>query len=80
MFVHIVQCFLISNIFFVVCDDNCKDASVDPANGLLVCTISGHCFDRLMSPSDEMDQDAVRKEYLLIFILFSWSGNLTFNS
>ncbi|KAL1834694.1 F-box protein SKIP31 [Daucus carota subsp. sativus] len=45
-----------------VCDDNCKDASVDPANGLLVCTISGHCFDRLMSPSDEMDQDADQQQ------------------
>lgn len=45
-----------------VCDDNCKDASVDPANGVLVCTISGHCFDRLLSPSDEMDQDTDQQQ------------------
>lgn len=36
-----------------VCDDTCKDASADPTSGLLVCTISGHCFERLMSPADE---------------------------
>jgi len=31
---------------------------MDPTNELLVCTISGHCFDRLLSPS-EMEPDAV---------------------
>ncbi|KAH7519147.1 F-box protein SKIP31 [Ziziphus jujuba] len=40
-----------------VCDDTCREAVMDPTNGLLVCTISGHCFDRLLSPA-EMEQDA----------------------
>ncbi|XP_063946240.1 F-box protein SKIP31 isoform X2 [Daucus carota subsp. sativus] len=39
-----------------VCDDTCKDASADLTNGLLVCPISGHCFERLMSPAEELDQ------------------------
>lgn len=39
-----------------VCDDTCREVILDPANELLVCTISGHCFDRLLSPSEiEMD-------------------------
>ncbi|KAH6790985.1 hypothetical protein C2S51_005991 [Perilla frutescens var. frutescens] len=40
-----------------VCDDTCKDVIMDPTNELLVCTISGRCFDRLLSP-DEMEPDA----------------------
>ncbi|KAF3454203.1 hypothetical protein FNV43_RR04650 [Rhamnella rubrinervis] len=40
-----------------VCDDTCREAVMDPTNELLVCTISGHCFDRLLSP-DEMEPDA----------------------
>ncbi|XP_027079656.1 F-box protein SKIP31 isoform X1 [Coffea arabica] len=40
-----------------VCDDTCKEVVADPANELLVCTISGRCFDRLLSPS-EMEPDA----------------------
>lgn len=43
---------------FSVCDDTCREAVMDPTNELLVCTISGHCFDRLLSPA-EMEQDAV---------------------
>lgn len=35
-----------------VCDDTCKEVILDPDNELLVCTISGHCFDRLLSPSE----------------------------
>ncbi|KAL8101715.1 hypothetical protein AgCh_033562 [Apium graveolens] len=45
-----------------VCDDTCKDASADLTNGLLVCTISGHCFERLMSPTDEVDQDTDQQQ------------------
>ncbi|KAK6934076.1 F-box domain [Dillenia turbinata] len=41
-----------------VCDDTCREVVFDPANGHLVCTISGHCFDRLLSPA-EMELDAV---------------------
>lgn len=39
-----------------VCDETCKEVVLDPADELLVCTISGHCFDRLLSPS-EMEPD-----------------------
>lgn len=39
-----------------VCDDTCKEVVLDPSNELLVCTISGHCFDRLLSPA-EMEPD-----------------------
>lgn len=35
-----------------MCDDTCKEVVLDPDNELLVCTISGHCFDRLLSPSE----------------------------
>ncbi|KAK6782807.1 hypothetical protein RDI58_020603 [Solanum bulbocastanum] len=39
-----------------VCDDTCREVVSDPINGLLVCTISGHCFDRMLSPSEiELD-------------------------
>ncbi|KAK8510095.1 hypothetical protein V6N13_103694 [Hibiscus sabdariffa] len=38
-----------------VCDDACREVILDPNSELLVCTISGHCFDRLLSPS-EMEQ------------------------
>ncbi|KAL6008633.1 hypothetical protein ACLOJK_034147 [Asimina triloba] len=36
-----------------VCDETCREAVFDPSDGHLVCTISGHCFDRLLSPSEE---------------------------
>ncbi|CAL5341794.1 unnamed protein product [Camellia sinensis] len=39
-----------------VCDDTCREAVLDPTNELLVCTISGHCFDRFLSPA-EMEPD-----------------------
>ncbi|KAM7269016.1 hypothetical protein ACFE04_024513 [Oxalis oulophora] len=35
-----------------VCDDTCREVILDVASELLVCTISGRCFDRLMSPSE----------------------------
>ncbi|MED6182395.1 hypothetical protein PIB30_028139 [Stylosanthes scabra] len=41
-----------------VCDDTCREVIMDPTNELLVCTISGHCFDRFLSPS-EMEPDTV---------------------
>ncbi|OWM72268.1 hypothetical protein CDL15_Pgr018153 [Punica granatum] len=40
-----------------VCDDTCREVDMDPTNELLVCKISGHCFDRMLSPS-EMEPDA----------------------
>ena len=36
-----------------VCDDACREIVLDQASGLLVCTISGHCFDRWLSPEEE---------------------------
>ncbi|XP_031482352.1 F-box protein SKIP31 [Nymphaea colorata] len=42
-----------------VCDDTCRETILDPSSGLLVCTISGLCFDSWLSPSEEepdMDQ------------------------
>lgn len=47
---------------FLVCDDTCREVVMDPTNELLVCTISGHCFDRLLSPS-EMEPDAVSLQH-----------------
>ena len=41
-----------------MCDDTCRDTVMDPTNELLVCTISGRCFDRLLSPA-EMEPDIV---------------------
>lgn len=51
----------------VVCDDTCREVIMDPTNELLVCTISGHCFDRLLSPS-EMEPDAVSLNVLNIYM------------
>ncbi|KAK6263426.1 hypothetical protein QUC31_009242 [Theobroma cacao] len=44
-----------------VCDDTCREVILDPTNELLVCTISGHCFDRLLSPS-EMELDPEQQQ------------------
>ncbi|KZV31492.1 hypothetical protein F511_07343 [Dorcoceras hygrometricum] len=44
-----------------VCDDTCKEVVMDPTDELLVCTISGRCFDRLLSPS-EMEYDADQQQ------------------
>ncbi|KAL4290584.1 hypothetical protein GQ457_14G022230 [Hibiscus cannabinus] len=41
-----------------VCDDACREVILDPNSELLVCTISGHCFDRLLSPSEMEQQQA----------------------
>ncbi|XP_008784044.1 F-box protein SKIP31-like isoform X3 [Phoenix dactylifera] len=38
-----------------VCDDSCREVVLDQSSGLLVCTISGHCFDRWLSPDEESD-------------------------
>lgn len=41
-----------------VCDETCREVVINPVNELLVCTISGLCFDRLVSPY-EMEPDSV---------------------
>ncbi|WOL13204.1 F-box protein SKIP31 isoform X3 [Canna indica] len=38
-----------------VCDDTCREVVLDHSSGILVCTISGHCFDRLLTPEEESD-------------------------
>lgn len=52
-----------------VCDDTCRETILDPSNDLLVCTISGRCFDRWLSPAEEeeaghqlMDGTVVQEE------------------
>lgn len=50
---------------FSVCDDTCRDTIMDPTNELLVCTISGRCFDRLLSPA-EMEPDIVSPNFILL--------------
>lgn len=44
-----------------VCDDACREVVLDPTNDLLVCTISGHCFDRMVSPS-EIEADVEQQQ------------------
>ncbi|KAL3844397.1 hypothetical protein ACJIZ3_001800 [Penstemon smallii] len=44
-----------------VCDDTCKEVIMDPTNELLVCTISGRCFDSLLSPA-ELEPDAEQQQ------------------
>ncbi|GAB4857980.1 hypothetical protein Ancab_015884 [Ancistrocladus abbreviatus] len=44
-----------------VCDDTCREVILDPANEILVCTISGRCFERLML-SGETDSDAEQQQ------------------
>lgn len=38
-----------------VCDETCRDAVLDQYSGLLVCTVSGQCFDRWLAPEEESD-------------------------
>ncbi|XP_020596470.1 F-box protein SKIP31 isoform X2 [Phalaenopsis equestris] len=45
-----------------VCDDTCREAVWDQDSGLMVCTISGQCFDRWLSPEEESDNDQQQDE------------------
>ncbi|PKA62574.1 F-box protein SKIP31 [Apostasia shenzhenica] len=40
-----------------VCDDTCREVVTDQSSGLLVCTISGQCFDSWLSPEEEEDNE-----------------------
>ncbi|PIA40275.1 hypothetical protein AQUCO_02500164v1 [Aquilegia coerulea] len=40
-----------------VCGDTCREVVMDTFTGLWVCTVSGHCFDTLLSPA-ETEPDA----------------------
>lgn len=53
---------------FPVCDDTCREAVMDHTNELLVCTISGHCFDMVLSPA-EMEPDPVSKSFLQLTVI-----------
>lgn len=64
-------CWFVVFSVLAVCDDTCREAVLDPTNELLVCTISGHCFDLLVSPA-EMEPDTVR-ESPLVYSCFSQS-------
>ncbi|XP_075109451.1 F-box protein SKIP31 isoform X1 [Nicotiana tabacum] len=44
-----------------VCDDTCREVVLDPINGLLVCTISGHCLDTMLLP-DETEPDVEQQQ------------------
>ncbi|GKB47030.1 F-box protein SKIP31 [Tanacetum coccineum] len=46
-----------------VCDDTCKEVVLDPDNELLVCRVSGHCFDRLLSPSETGGGDMEEQQH-----------------
>lgn len=52
------QAFLCYLFASAVCDDTCKEVVLDPEYELPVCRISGHCFDRLLSPC-EIAEDTV---------------------
>lgn len=55
-----MRCINVVTLFlFPVCDDTCREVVMDPSNELLVCTISGHCFDRLLSPGEMEEGDTV---------------------
>lgn len=49
---NILACF-VGPCFIAVCDDTCRETILDPSNDLLVCTISGRCFDRWLSAEEE---------------------------
>ncbi|PIA40279.1 hypothetical protein AQUCO_02500164v1 [Aquilegia coerulea] len=49
--------FLRQCCFFAVCGDTCREVVMDTFTGLWVCTVSGHCFDTLLSPA-ETEPDA----------------------
>ncbi|KMZ62045.1 F-box protein SKIP31 [Zostera marina] len=40
-----------------VCDDTCREVIFDPVDDIMVCTISGHCFDRLICTDEELDDE-----------------------
>lgn len=42
-------------VVYAVCDDTCREVVTDTANDIVVCTISGHCFDRLLVSDEEPD-------------------------
>lgn len=41
-----------------VCDEGCRERVVDHSSDLLVCPVSGRCFDRMLSAHEEEQQCA----------------------
>lgn len=59
---HIGDVFICEKTGLVhVCDDACREIVMDPTDEILVCKISGHCFDRLLSAA-EMDPDTEQEQ------------------
>lgn len=48
-----------------VCDDTCREVAMDPKDELLVCKISGHCFESMMSP-EELEPDPVSISFMYL--------------
>lgn len=53
-----------------VCDDTCKETVLDSSNELLVCTVSGRCFDRWLSPAEENGAEFVRTWGTLFSLMY----------
>ncbi|GMP29746.1 hypothetical protein CsSME_00004726 [Camellia sinensis var. sinensis] len=51
----------IGDVFVCEKTGQVHEAVLDPTNELLVCTIFGHCFDRLLSPA-EMEPDIEQQQ------------------
>ncbi|KAL2634559.1 hypothetical protein R1flu_006038 [Riccia fluitans] len=45
-----------------VCDDTCRETVLDPSNDLLVCTVSGRCFDRWLDGDDDEEAQPALKQ------------------
>eukprot|EP00850_Spirogloea_muscicola_P017092 SM000143S00757 [mRNA] locus=s143:340187:343388:+ [translate_table: standard] len=45
-----------------LCDDTCREIVLDPDNELLVCAVSGRCFDRWITPQEEIDEGPDRRQ------------------
>lgn len=43
-----------------VCDESCREQVLDPENEMLVCAISGRCFERWLSPQEEDEEEQGR--------------------
>ncbi|BFI10641.1 hypothetical protein MPTK1_3g16200 [Marchantia polymorpha subsp. ruderalis] len=45
-----------------ICDDTCRETVLDPSNDLLVCTVSGRCFDRWLDGDDDEEAQPARQQ------------------
>lgn len=57
-------------LFAPVCDDTCREVILDPNDLLMVCKISGRCFENLMAQA-ETESDSVSISFLHLH-LFTW--------